>query len=406
MASTSPKTWIVVPTYWTFPSGERGEEQTVFDHPTPLDEEGTLRRTLESFRVLDGEFAVLVVAACAHGDLGEATGRRVRELIAPLADDLRLYLVAPGDIGRLNGLLTRPILALDSYGNIRNVQLLVPFAAGAEVVIGIDDDEVIEDPAYLAKTLEFIGRDHRGETVSGMAGPYLDRGGQYRIAGAEALREHGNLFVMKNFHMNEALKGVMERPCPQGIVKSNVAFCGNMCMARGMIGRVCHDPYIPRGEDYDYVINAAMSGLWFYFRPDMSVVHLPPDSTGSQAADKPSKLVADIRRFLYMREKHRYHAAHLPAEAMDIEYLMPYPGVYLDEGIDLAAHAVAALDELHPEFRQRQSPEALVAEATERARLKAAEFFVYRQRWRRTLEGLDGACGLADAVRGLRIEGT
>jgi len=38
-------TWIAVPTYWTHPSSAPGEELTVFDHPTPLDEDGTLART-------------------------------------------------------------------------------------------------------------------------------------------------------------------------------------------------------------------------------------------------------------------------------------------------------------------------------------------------------------------------
>ena len=46
---TPGSTWIAVPTYWTFLSTEPAVALTVFDHPTPLDEEGTLARTLESF---------------------------------------------------------------------------------------------------------------------------------------------------------------------------------------------------------------------------------------------------------------------------------------------------------------------------------------------------------------------
>jgi len=36
--------WVAIPTYWTHPGGE-GPEAIVFDHPTPLDAPGTLRRT-------------------------------------------------------------------------------------------------------------------------------------------------------------------------------------------------------------------------------------------------------------------------------------------------------------------------------------------------------------------------
>ena len=196
-------TWIVVPTYWTFPSGgiestdERaqrpvslpggtpasasGAEVTVFDHPTPLDEEGTLVRTLESFRKLDGEFHVLVVAACSNPVLGERTRQRVEQLIAPRAADLSLFLVAPPDIDRLNTFLAEPILSLTSYGNIRNVQLFVPYAAGAEVVIVIDDHEVVEDSTYVNKALEFAGR-------------------------------YQNVFIMKNYYMSGGPRGAPTVP--------------------------------------------------------------------------------------------------------------------------------------------------------------------------------------------------
>jgi hypothetical protein len=381
--------WIVVPSYWTHPTTAPGDEPTVFDHPTPLDEGGTLRRTLETFRVIDGEFNVLVVAACAHPSLGGATREHVGEIIKPLAADMPLYLAGPGDVDRLNAQLPEPILSLDSYGNIRNVQLFVPYAAGADVEIGIDDDELIEDPAYLDKVLEFLGREHHGEFVGGMAGPYYDADGEYQLAGADDLAGHANIFIKKNYFMNEALKQAIGRPCPEKIVKSNVAFGGNMCMARTTIAQACHDPYIPRGEDYDYVINAAMAGVFFFTRPDMSIVHLPPDATGSQAADKISKMIADIRRFIYMREKHNYHRAHFPGEAFPLDYLLPYPGAYLDESVDLCEQGIAAMDELYPEYRETHSPEALVKEATETAKLKAEEFFAYREKWTRTLTGLD-----------------
>jgi len=43
--------FVTIPTYWTYPGGE-GPEEIVFDHPTPLDAPGTLRRTLESLTPL------------------------------------------------------------------------------------------------------------------------------------------------------------------------------------------------------------------------------------------------------------------------------------------------------------------------------------------------------------------
>jgi len=43
------------------PSTKPGKEQVVFDHPTPLDEEGDIARMLESFRCLKGDFKVVIV---------------------------------------------------------------------------------------------------------------------------------------------------------------------------------------------------------------------------------------------------------------------------------------------------------------------------------------------------------
>jgi hypothetical protein len=380
--SQKQDTWIAVPTYWTFPSGAPGEEQTVFDHPTPLDEEGTLVRTLASFRALSGRFNVLLVAAGTNPELGARIHARVADLIRPFAADFPLYLVSPANLPQLNSLLPEPILKLDSYGNIRNVQLALPYLAGARVVAGIDDDEIIEDQAFVAKIGQFVGASFQGEKVGGKAGPYFDRSGEYRIGGAEELAGCPNFFLKKNYFMNEALKLAMEPRGARELVRSNVAFGGNMVMDRGTIARVCHDPYIPRGEDYDYVINAAMDGIIFYFQPGMAIIHLPPDSTGSQAGDKASKLLADIRRFIYMREKIRLYRELFPRGPLDINYLMPYPGAYLDPAIDLQEHGVKALDEKYPEYRRRHAPEAFVREAEETARIKAREFFAYQQQWR------------------------
>jgi len=395
--------WIAVPTYWTYPTDTGGEETTVFDHPTPLDTEGTLGRTLASFQRLKGAFRVLVVAAAAHPDLGEAVGERVADILRPFAADRPLYLVSPRNLDVVNGCLGEPILRLDSYGNIRNVQLVVPYLAGADAVAGIDDDEVIDDTDTIAKVAEFIGEPFGGDVVGGLAGIYLDRDGDYRIAGAETLADCPNIFLKKNYFMNAALKKVMEADCPDGILPSNVAFGGNMCMARRTIAQVPHDPYIPRGEDYDYVINAAMLGIAFFFRPDMPIVHLPPDATGSQAADKLSKLVSDIRRFLYMQQKVRYHRTHFPGEHLDVSRLYPYPGPYLEEDVDLEGEAVRALDTKYPAFRLARAPEDLVAEAVALAREKAAEFFAYRERWQRTLADVAERDSPPEAVEALRV---
>lgn len=396
--------WIAVPTYWTHPSHRPGPETVVFDHPTPLDAEGTLVRTLASFCHLRGRFRVLIVAAGAHPSLGPAVHARVNDLIRPYAGRLELYLASPVHLAALNAALPEPILRLDSYGNIRNVQLIVPFALGADAVVGIDDDEIIEDANYLDHVIHHINRQKDGRPIGGMAGPYFDNQGDWRLADAPELADCPNLFLKKNWFMNEAIGKAMNGAGADGLARSNVAFGGNSVMSRSTIARVCHDPYIPRGEDYDYVINAAMDGITWYFCPQMRITHLPPDSTGSQAGDKQGKLISDIRRFIYMREKMRYRRTHFPEESVDLAYLSPYPAPYLDEAADLSGQGIQALDGKYPEFRRAGgSPERVVSEAEAIARDKAAEFFLYRQQWRQAVAGLSSRQDFSRQAMTLRV---
>ncbi len=52
------RTYMVIPTYWTGPNNEWEEGDKVFDHPTPISEEGTIRRTLDSLHILEDALIV------------------------------------------------------------------------------------------------------------------------------------------------------------------------------------------------------------------------------------------------------------------------------------------------------------------------------------------------------------
>ena len=56
---------MVIPTYWTGPKGEWQEGDKIFDHPTPLNEKGTLERTLQSLHNLEDKKFTLVIVGIA-----------------------------------------------------------------------------------------------------------------------------------------------------------------------------------------------------------------------------------------------------------------------------------------------------------------------------------------------------
>lgn len=376
MAIEYDRVWVTVPTYWGDYGSPNNPPCIDFDHPTALDGEETLGRTIDSLCDLPGDFHLLVVLAVTHEEYLLRATEQVKRILAPYLGKKKLYLVAPDNIRRFNTAIGEKSLSMDSYGNIRNVQLFVPYCHGADFVVGIDDDEIIEDKAYLEKVIWSLKQD---DQTKGLAGPYLDRTGDFRLKGAEALEGLDNLFLKKNFYMNEALKKGMAKGTE--VHPNVVAFGGNMVFTREMISHVCHDPYIPRGEDYDYVINAMMKGIRFCFHPDAPIVHLPPDSDGSQAGDNIRKLKADIRRFIYMGIKLEEHRKAYPHEQFDLALLNPYPGAFVVALPLLAEMAKSALTDGYPGLMTSEEIDLFVDQAIATALVKVEDFFQYREIW-------------------------
>ena len=71
---------VVIPTYWCRARGHSGlPEDAVFDHPTPVDEKGTLARCLESLKDLRSHgFRVLLITAPVNPELALQARRRWR----------------------------------------------------------------------------------------------------------------------------------------------------------------------------------------------------------------------------------------------------------------------------------------------------------------------------------------
>ncbi|MCK4956147.1 MAG: hypothetical protein KAS49_00835, partial [Candidatus Cloacimonetes bacterium] len=61
------RTYMIIPTYWTGENNAWEEGDAVYDHPTPINEEGTLRRTIKSLDILnDKDFTLIILAAATN----------------------------------------------------------------------------------------------------------------------------------------------------------------------------------------------------------------------------------------------------------------------------------------------------------------------------------------------------
>ena len=284
---------IVIPTYWSTPNIK---SWMTFDHPTPIDEIGTLPRTLENLQDMKIKLPVILFPTPKSPKIE----KRVK--ILSKVYDLDIHLFSGEELKEVKNLFKQnncrneflKVLHLKSYGSIRNMGLIYAALKDYDNVIQIDDDELIEDPMYIIKAVDYMGKKWNGETVLGKTGFYRDK--QDRIYYDGQLK-----FKYKNWPKDELFNAELENNLSgkKRLVKTIGAFGGNMVINKEMFIKVPYDPYGTRGEDDDYAINALYKGFKFFFDRHLWIRHLPPDRKKAYW----TRHRQDIIRFKYLREK-------------------------------------------------------------------------------------------------------
>ncbi len=320
---------------------------------------------------VDPAFRVLVLTGVAHPQLGQAAAEHMRTLLNPYEDRLNLDVCdAPAwahlkAILEVSGLLTEG-LHLNSYSGIRNLQLLVAHILGSQVIVALDDDESLQ-PDYMKRALRFIGQGIRGQRVLGLAGPYLQPDGSILLQEAAPT---GNPLRDKGRHINAAMRRLIY--AEGALVATPMVLGGNMVFHHDLFIRVPFDPGITRGEDIDYLINARLQGIHWWFDAELTILHLPP-----RQHDTPvyQRMREDVFRFIYEREKLRQNGFNQP------DWLDPYPGALL--GDDLIEYASAALQtEATADLVARfGDPQTIVRQAEAHAAHFAPLYQGYAQSW-------------------------
>ena len=368
---------MVIPSYWRRETalGMR-ETDAVYDHPTPLDEAGTLQRALESINVLDDkDFEVVVIAVANAQDIEARTEEKVSDIISSASCQVPVHLFSHAHLQRIHEAMRQAgganfleLLRLRGYSNIRNLCLFVPHLLGSVIAVLIDDDEVFEDPAFMAKAREYIGGIHDGHFVGAVAGYYLQPDGDWRLK-----RERKPW--MEHWDQVDRMNETFERIIGTGprLKETPFVFGGNMVVHAEVFRQVLFDPYVTRGEDIDFLINMKMCGYRFFLDNTLSIKHLPPPKP--HAVWK--QLREDICRFVRERAKLRKQEPAADMVRVSAEELDPYPGAFLKDDLEdkieracgvLAdeyrtdgketdvAETVKNIDVAHSEARSRENP--------------------------------------------------
>ena len=374
---------VLIPTYVSSRGKpEAGPVTTTYDHTTPLSSQGELPRCLESLRVVRGlgQIIILVVAEPAIENQAASKVRAIAESFP----DLRISVVgAPEEalvrqrMDQLN-ISVRNEISLAGYGAARNFGLLLAGALDFDAAVFVDDDEVIDDPAFLEKAMYGLGKlTRRGVPILVKTGFYLNKDGNY--VSSRSTKWYNRQWDQATA-FNKWIAKAMNGP---RLSRSNHVCGGCIALHREAFRRVSFDPWISRGEDLDYMLNLRMYGSDIWFDNTWYMHHLPP-ATKREGL----RFRQDIFRWLYEYRKIEYARTQIDLLQIKPQSLQPYPGPFLEPGITKRIKKTALRRSIgRPDGKgYRRAAKSATGEASRYAEEHCSNYFGFQAMWPAIME--------------------
>ena len=373
-------TCVLIPTFWTRRGGRASDHLiNVYDHPTPIDGDSPLGDCLRSLEDVRDVGKIVVLVAATDASIEHEAEDRVREIVDgfPALDTM---VFGPAELGSLQRRLEQlefsdmvAGVSLTGYGAVRNTGLVVAATLGAEVCVFIDDDEVITDPDFLRVGVEGLGmKTPDGKVLFAKTGYYVDAAGGHHVKDDA---HWSDAFWRETDEYNRAMGAV---DAPPRIKPSALAFGGCMALHRDMYSNVSFDPWVLRGEDIDYVMNARMHGGDVFLDGDWKVVHQPP--TVPSAA---LRFRQDVYRFIYEHRKLEFARSQIDLRRVSASSLRPYPGDFVGSTVTWRALGTALLRALagREPSAHLAIARAVFSDAARYARRNCDNYFAFQRRW-------------------------
>ena len=388
---------VVIPTYWSRKGGEWRDGDLVFDHPTPLDEKGTLQRCLESLNKLEGSFDLVLIAVSTHPDVQESLEIKLNDLLNSLDLHYRVIPIFPSTIReihkRLGDETVKEVLNLNGYSQVRNGCILIPLILGFDTFILLDDDEVVLDKDFLSLATEYLGELFTDREIIAKAGIYIQPHGSPFFKDKETT---WRFFLNGKKAMNEAFK-IIE--LGNRIVDTPFAFGGNMVISKKVIEEgISFDPYIPRGEDIDFLVNVKVEGYAFVLDTALRILHLPTKSRNPDWI----KLRQDASRLLYMRCKMNLLKSLNVKCGITPKDLEPYPGSFLNwtlrPRIFLTSILLAIDYALRLKFDDSREALSNIKLLFKNYSILVSKYLLFKEKWKETTLKLINSPDLVDIL--------
>ncbi|MCK4900063.1 MAG: hypothetical protein KAS38_14885 [Anaerolineales bacterium] len=337
---------IVFPMFWGRKKKEIYREGDQFyDHPTALDDEGTIPPLFDSLSVLrDKEFDIIAVAGANHPSNEIAVEKAAEKLLHKHARQagVTLHFFSYSHLKRLHGYLRElgredllRTISMVGYSPLRNTCLVAAHILGKDIAVSIDDDCVFIEPGYIGRIKEQMLSDFEGKPIRAYCGPYLtstdtiylDRPSSPHAAYWNVIDSMNEMF--KKYIINSP--GMMETP---------FAIMGNIAVHRDFYMHCPLDPPLRRGEDMDWVMNSHILGERFIMDNELTIKHCPPPRP--YPTWRPMR--EDIYRFRYQQAKIANSKEGNGYHKLNREHYMPYPGVFFqDDFLDRVFRACTIL---------------------------------------------------------------
>ena len=388
---------VIIPTFISGVSRARKSSSvvTTYDHTTNIHEAGELDRCLGSLENVEG-MGLILVLLCADQNVEEQAQVKVQEVVNA-HPSLEVVVIAQPELQAVRQHLEAkgcpPLkheVALQGYGAIRNLGLLLANVLGFDAVVFLDDDELVEDPEFLKKAMYGLGkRTRKGFPILAKSGYYLNDKGTYL---SEWEDKWYNRFWQKGSAFNEWIQAAMKRP---RLSRSNHVCGGIMSIHKDAFQSMPFDAWIPRGEDLDYLLDLRMYGSDVWFDNQWVVRHLPPHSIGEG-----DRFRQNIFRWLYEYTKLEYSRALIDLHPVKPSSLEPYPGPFLEPGLMNRIRITALLRSFARPDKQayRRAAKSAANEARIYATRNCSKYYDFQQVWSDVMDRLDSDSELAGLV--------
>jgi hypothetical protein len=337
---------IVFPMFWGREKKEIYKQGDQFyDHPTAVDDEGTIPPLFESMSVLeDRDFEIITIVGANNPDYETRVEQAADALLMKHAKKagVRLHFFSYSHLNRLHDFLDQAghgdlieTISLVGYSPMRNACLVAAHILGVDVAVSIDDDCIFIDPQYLGRIKEKMLSEFEGKPIHAYCGPYItEQDSIYLNRPTSPHSVYWNVIEV----MNEAFRRyIVEAP---GMKEVPFAIMGNIAVHREFFARVPLDPPMRRGEDMDWVMNAHILGERFVLDTELKIKHAPPPRP--YPTWRP--LREDIYRFRYQQVKIANSREGDGIHKLDRDRYLPYPGTFFqDDFLDRVTNACSLL---------------------------------------------------------------